>query len=245
MPDLVDAIRYSLNSDQAQLAVIAQNLANVNTSGYKKEMLVQKSFASALSDLDSKTDIQTPNSGLPILGSQRTFSTGALADTGDPFDLAMSKEYFLLASLDGRDVITRQGRMVLDGSGRLMLENGAALMGGGQEIYLNPGDFSIDQNGVIRQQGADVAKLDVVSVQNPNAMTYLGRGLFAGDSAGISEVTDVSSGVMQGYTEASNVNTLEEMVHMIEISRHFESSHNVLTGYDSMMNSAINVLGEF
>lgn len=236
MPDVVDIITKSMSDDLTRLRSVSQNLANVNTTGYKREVVSTESFETVM---NKTTTLQHPR-----LEITRDTTQAVLKKTGNPFDLAVEGDHYLSVESGANKLYTKNGQLQLDGSGFLSLLGGQKVLGiGGGYIQLNPGAFTISANGTVKQDGNEVGQLEIVELSPEMNVDYLGEGLFASSSNPVSANPD-DVRILQGYREGSNVNIMDEMVRMIEISRHFETSQNVLQGYDDILDSAINVLGD-
>lgn len=248
MADAISALSSALNNDMQEMRSISQNLANLNTAGYKRQITAVSSFQQALlsntSPLSPGAALNQSAASLPRIDIYRDMTQGALKFSGNAFDVAISNTGFLQVQMDQGPGYTRKGSLQIDEQGRLSLVSGEPVVGESGEIYLQNSPFTIDRDGVISQNEELVDRLRVVEFSDPQKLNYLGGGLF-GVAAGAGLVAnDFEGEVMQGYLEASNVKSMDEMVKMIEITRHFETSHQVLRGYDSMLDNAINVLGD-
>lgn len=227
--------------------VTANNLANVNTTGYKKDLALFKSFPEVLIERvndSKKTDIRKP----PIIG---TLGTGAIVDevvtsheqgqlreTSNPFDLAIFGEgYFVVQNANGT-FFTRNGNFSLDREGYLVNSNGDYLMGQAGPVQIaDSSDVIIDETGNIFENGTRTGALRFVSVTDQKALTKTGDSLFSGGQA----IEGMSGQVKQKYLEASNVNVINEMVNMITIMRAYEANQKVITAHDQTLGQAMEV----
>ncbi len=247
MSDITALLGTALNNDMLTMRVISQNLANINTDGYKREV----AFSSLL---NSPGGLVTPSAidgsalpagpALPSIDSLRDLQQGSLRYSGSDFDIAIQGNGFFEVATQQGTRVTRQGTMTIDQEGRLSLVTGEIVQGQGGQIQLQNSPFEIDKEGVVSQGGRDIDRISVVAFAHPEQLQYEGAGLFnvPGSSNLMSE--PFIGSVMQGYVETSNVRSADEVIRMIEVSRHFETTHKVLKGYDGMLDSAINVLGD-
>lgn len=244
MADAITALGHALNNDLEQMRSISQNLANITTQGYKREVPVTQQFSEVL----GQGQISESSSGrLPVIDIQRDMQQGTLKFTGSAFDLAIKGKGFILVKTEQGEALTRKGQTRIDEQGRLALVTGEVVMGESGEVFLANEPFSIDDKGIVTQGDEAINRISIVDVKDYANLQYNGKGFFSvvgGGSLDKTAVNSASAALMQGYTETSNVNTMEEMVRMIEISRHFETTHQVLRGYDTMLDNAINVLGD-
>lgn len=219
---------------------VANNLANANTVGYKRDRL----FASALNE---RLDVE----GAPR--SDRRFeqghdrSTGAFEETGNPLDVALDDEGFFVTQNEatGAQRFTKAGHFVVDNEGTLRTSGGLQVMGEGGPIQLpidSGGAVEISKSGVIRVGEQRVGTLRVVTFEDPQQLRRAEGAAFAADGATPTEVETPT--VRQGFVETSNVNPVTEMTDMIEHFRLFESQQKALRSADSMLSRATRDLGQ-
>lgn len=235
MPDVIQLIQHAMSADMQRLNTISQNLANANTDGYKREIPVQRSFDQHLVDQMGKP--------LSAISSERDMSMGALKYTGSMHDVALTANGFIRVEHATGEAYTRRGELQLSTDGRLTLASGEAVSGENGPIYLDVAPFTISGDGSVYQNEQLMGRIEIVEAESNSDIEYIGKGLFI-SKASLSAM-EGDRLVKQGYLEASNVESLKEMVELINTTRHFESSSQVLKGYDSMMDKAINVLGDF
>lgn len=247
MADPVTALSMAMNNDMLALRSVSQNLANISTAGYKSEVPFTTSFQNTL---DRSNNVMSANPSLfsdgggPSVDVVRDLRQGAVQVSNNPFDLALQGDGFFEVDTAEGTRYTRRGALMLDGQGRLSLVSGEVLRGESGAIFLNSGVFSVNADGVVRQNEVDVDRLRLVNFENPQNLAYMGEGLFSTGANNALAAADFEGQVMQGYTEISNVNSASEIIKLIELTRHFETTHQVLKGYDGMLDQAINVLGD-
>ena len=250
MNNLLELIGISLNGDMQQLNVISNNLANVNTTGFKRDIAVQMSFEQTVNSLMteqrvgelplSETDIGEQTNIKKIIDTQ----SGSFKVTGQPFDLAAESDGFFEVKTDSGVAYTKKGDFSLDSSGRLVTKSGLPVLGLNGEIRLMTDNPRIDSQGKIWEDQNMVAQIKMVDFSRPESLQRGGDGLFYSVSGGKTVASDQIR-VRQGYLESSNVTAMNEMVNLIETMRHFESGAQLIKNYDEMMGSAIKTLGEF
>lgn len=254
MVDPIVALGEALNADLFRMQSISQNLTNINTPGYKREIPVLSSFGQLIPGANL-SDAQGAQSNLSNITSQlqetmRDMSSGALRSTGSSLDLAISGDSFFAVETENGEAYTKKGQLALDNLGRLVLRSGEQLLGSSGVITLKDDDFTIDKSGRIYQQGNVVDQLKMVGDFSEEDLVYLGSGLFQLEggklASELSGSTRLGSEIVvsQGFIESSNVDVTTEMVRMIEVVRHFETSFQVLRGYDGMLDVAINTLAD-
>jgi flagellar basal-body rod protein FlgF len=236
--DAMTIASVAMQDDLQRMNSISQNLANVTTPGYKREIATTAPFAGHVEQALGRGT--TAGTRAVVIDPR----VGTLRQTGNPLDLAIDGEgYFELASEEG-PAYTRQGAMHVDGRGVLVSESGLPVMGLGGEVALGAAAMTINPQGEIHQGERVVAQLKLVRFANAEALTPIGRGLYRQGTARLGDAATVGK-LRTGYQENSNVNSAHEMVLLTETVRHFESMQKVMQGYNDAYETAIRKLGEF
>lgn len=207
---------------------IANNLANVNSHGFKKDMI---SF-----DKTSKTIQQY---------SHTDFTAGPIVHTGNQFDVGLEgKGFFKVQTAEGVRY-TRNGSFITNRSGELVTRNGDAVLGRGGAIKISQGDFSISADGTVRDKTGEIGRLELVNFKEPQELSKDGRTYFRfdGEDDQIVDAEDVT--VKQNYIETSNVNPTVEMIKMMEAFRGFEAAQKAIQSLDEMASKMVNDTGLF
>ena len=236
MTDALAALSEAMRNDAEALRVIGQNVANMQTTAYRREIAVlQPSFDQV------QEDVRVASSNAPVFDTVVDRTPGTLQSTGDLLHMALEGPGFFVVELpEGGEALTRRGDFRLDAEGRLTTQDGLPVLGEGGVIHLS-GNPQVAADGVVRVAGDPVAQLRVAQVAPETQLTPLGGDLF---SAALLPETDSAARVRQGFLEASNVESVQEMVRLIETMRHFESVQRFVRGYDDMMGKAISELGK-
>jgi flagellar basal-body rod protein FlgF len=232
---------------QRELDISANNLANMNTTGYKfEELLVSAEPGAPAYD----APIRTPANFAYDNGVGRDFSQGTLNQTGAPLDLALSGEgaFFVVTTPQG-PAYTRAGAFSLDATGTIVDPNGNPLQGDGGPIVLDPknGEPVISKDGIVTQmvkgQAQRVGKISVVRIANMSDLRKNGDSTYSLTSnAQALPATDAQ--INQGFLEASNVNAMKEVTHLIQINRAYQNLANIIEQNASLSQSAIQRLGK-
>jgi flagellar basal-body rod protein FlgF len=211
-----------------KLDVVANNLANVNTVGFKAERLIvrQQEFEDTLAAKmpgaqESKGDFQqTP--GVIVIGSSTDFSQGPIQSTGDPLHVALTKnnQFFTVSTPQG-DMLTRAGNFKLDAEGQLVTADGVPISGAGGPIVLPPGRPKVSPNGTIDVNGKVVGKIRVVEVADLPSLQRVGATRFKMATGGVEEVGNPT--LAPESVEMPNVGVVESMVDMINSGKAFEA----------------------
>lgn len=219
MTQSIDTIARSLSADMHALAGVSQNVANMTTPGYRASRQVE-TFESTLSALD--------------LGD------GALVNTGRPADLALQGHGFFGVQQDGKTLLTRSGQFRVDESGNLVDTAGRAVMGEGGPIVLGAGEFSVMENGDVRQAGSVVDRLALFDAADASSLQALGDGLYGLQGDPVPGTAKVHQGALEG----SNVDPGGEMVRLMEITRHAGAVQHAISTYHAALSAGIDRLGK-
>lgn len=236
---------------------IANNLANVNTNGYKRDVISFKdTMARFAHDEIMEPVAHTRSKKLfpepqhvarpRIAVAQTDFSQGSLHQTGDPMDLAIAGNGFFKVRSPEGEFYTRNGHFRQSSDGQLVTMQGWPVLAEGGDITLPQGrNLQVAADGRIAVDGAEVGQLQVVTVSDLNALEKLGGNLYRlreGSTAGELPVgNDVT--VQQGCIETSNVEIVTEMVNMIETQRQFEAYQKVMQTSDAVDREAVTKVG--
>jgi flagellar basal-body rod protein FlgF len=231
---------------QAQrLEVIANNMANVDTAGFKQDVpMFQARFAEAIQKGQAQPGDRSINDiggGVKIIDVQTDYSPGELKRTGGDLDLAINgKGFFHVRGDDGKQYLSRAGAFELDTQGRLVTQNGhrPVLDQQGSEILLSRNvPFFISQDGFINQAGT-VYALGMSEPNSLNELVKVGNNLWQPTGA-TKPLALADRNVRQGYLEVSGANPVRQMMAMIETTRAFEANTRMIQNQDSMLGTLI------
>ncbi|MDB5038420.1 MAG: flgF, partial [Bacteriovoracaceae bacterium] len=214
-----------------QIDLVANNIANVNTTGFKAERpLFEKALAkeNALLSSSLKKDVTNPNpfatqDFAAIKGSYADLSQGPTQSTGNPLDAAIEgKGFFVIQTPDG-ERYTRAGNFKLDATHRIVTQDNLPVQGSGGDIILQPGAIvTVTEDGTVNVDGKPNGKFRIVDLDPKNIQRETGQRFSS--SAGATEVT--APRVVGGALEGSNVNAVKELADMILSSRLYEGIKN-------------------
>jgi len=229
-----------------KLEVISNNLANVKTQGFKKDLISAMAFPPKSSTEEDSVKIPNPTSPenpannflYPIVGKEKIDLTqGELIKTSSPFDFAIEgKGFFVVKTPDGRVLYTRNGHFLVDKEGFLITANTGyrVLDETGNEIFIAGNkQISVSKKGEIYANGLRIGKFKIVLLKD---IKKFGNSFFIGKEAGTS--TDYT--ILQGFLEGSNVNPIREMVDLIQNQRAYESYANAIKSLDRINSKVIN-----
>ncbi|WP_208558975.1 flagellar hook-basal body protein [Marinilactibacillus kalidii] len=250
----LDTLSKNFNVLTEKQKNLATNTANVTTPGYKSQNLI----TSTTDPVDVHNYTRGPELNLRretdqiVFGNQldeayRNFGNGALQGTNNKTDVALNGDgYFTVQGANGELYYTRNGNFTVNDENQLVTQEGYTVLGiqgnGATEpIIVSPNDFSIDQNGfVISDQNAPQF-LYITSFEDQAALTSVGDTLFQGAN-GAAMGTGFS--VAQGFVEQSNVDMVDVMSDMMQISREFEANQKVLRTMDDTLKRATQEVGK-
>lgn len=264
-------------TQQVRLDTVANNLANIDTDGYKRDVSVHKAFAQLLLRRmdDDGVYLHPLGSGdmAPIIGKLGTgvesnelytqFEQGAMKGTDSDFDLAMDGKGFLSVQTPQGERYTRNGSFILGKEGFLETKEGFPVLGENGPIQVKANNFQVDKAGRIwineayagdpedlvgREDNAWertvlLDTLKIVDFENTRYLAKQGSSLWKETPlSGPAELTEGQDRptVLQGFTEASNVNPILEMVRMIEVNRAYEANQKTIQSQDASLGKLIN-----
>ena len=240
-------------NQMARLDVISNNLANSDTTAYKKEGSTSQSFNSVLAIKINDSSVKyipqpvgNMSLGVKIGETYTNYSDGNLEETGNTLDVALAgKGFFAISYADrnGNESIryTRDGNFALSSDGTLMTKDGDFILDeNGDMINIPPGtDISINESGVIYASGQEVARLQMVDFEDYNYLKKFGENMYIAVDGAVTQ--EANCKVYQGYLETSNVNVIDEMVEMISVTRDYESNQKIIQSIDSTLETAVNL----
>ena len=224
-----------------EMDIIANNIANVDTTGFKVENLMVRTEPAAPA---SMKDGPNPVKFVLDDGVARDFTQGSFRTTGSAFDLAIEGKGFFQVETASGERYTRDGRFTLSPDGRLTTQEGDPVMGEGGEIVLDPakGQISIAQDGTISQADEKVGKVAVFLFDDRSVLDK-DRGNLFKNTSNAQANPDTASRVRQGMLEGSNVNPILQITRMIEVSRAYESVVKTMENTADLSRRAVERLG--
>jgi flagellar basal-body rod protein FlgF len=223
---------------QRALSIVANNIANADTPGFKLESpMVQEEQATPRGS-------DGPISYVLDNGVARDFGQGSLSSTGSPLDVAIDGDAFFSIQTGAGTRYTRDGRFSLDAQNRLVTQAGDLVMGaGGQPITLNPtaGEPTINEDGSVRQGAVTVGRIETVRFADVSVLSKEGDNLFSAPAGASAPAPDAR--LHQAMVEASNVKPVIEITRLIEITRAYERVAKMMDQAGELSNRAIERLG--
>lgn len=255
-------------AQNSKLDTIANNIANVNTPGFKRDEQVFSEYLTA--NEKEPTTIPIPKNVAAIesfynmqggdksyvheKGTFTDFTQGSLKRTGGALDVAIDGPGFFEVSTPGGIRYTRAGNFTLDGNGRLVTKEGYPVLKQAAEgtpeqertfQFNSQAPVSITDQGQIFQGEDLVGVFAMTNVSNPDGLMKIGNNLYGPRPQQALELNPIPNpSVRQGFIETSNVNVVSEMTDMISTHRIFESTQKAISAYDGMVDKLVNVVGK-
>ena len=232
-----------------EMDVVANNIANLNTTGYKADGMVFEEYLSSAARADMTG---TRISFVQDRGMWHNMSQGAAVQTGNPLDVAIDGPGFLVVQTPQGDRYTRNGSLQINATGQLVTNDGYTVLGDGGPITLQPNDrqIQISRDGTlsVREGTSNVdsirGKIRLVDFVNPQQLQKAGNGTFNPVGGAQPQPAAATSGLVQGSIEQSNVRGVVEMSRMIEITRAYTQIDGLLQQQNDLSQSAIDKLAE-
>ena len=223
---------------QRKMDVLANNMANVNTAGFKRDNLLFEEHLMPVARMSDATGRDARLSFVLDPSLYRSFEQGGFKQTGNELDLAISGDAWFVVQAPEGERYTRNGALSLDADGQLTGPSGYPVLGDGGPITFGPQESGIQiaKDGTISTNEGIRGRVRLVSFENKNAMTKEGAMLFATNEAP-QEATDAS--VLQGVIEKSNVQPVTELTRMIETVRAYTSVSQAIQQTDRLRQDAI------
>lgn len=244
-------LNNNFNILQKRQENISANVANINTSGYKSQEIIQSTRASEVmsNHLDGPLLNQQQDIGGFVFSNQideivQNFSQGGLKATASATDVAIQGDgFFTVESPEGGNYYTRNGNFTVNDAGQLVTQEGHRVLGttgNGQSapIQVNSSDFSIDNRGNLAGTGMS---LMITEFNDTAGLTRVGDTLFTGQGGTVQTGGTV---VQQNYLETSNITTVDEITNLMQVSREFEANQKALSAADETLRKAVNEVGK-
>lgn len=228
MDSLIASAAAGMRARLETLDLLANNIANSSTAGFKAD---RESF---LPWLDPEAEAEGPASVAPFLKRQWTdFSQGTLSKTSNSLDVALQGQGFFEVQDGAKALWTRNGSFQLNSNGKLQTTEGYLLRvipADGNDYRLNPAlPVDVDPEGVIRQEGRAIGRIDLASFANPAALDKQGSTYFRTEDSTLTPTRAQGVRFHQGYLESANGAAIESSVRLVSVMRQFESLQRATT----------------
>jgi flagellar basal-body rod protein FlgG len=229
-----------------RMDVVTNNIANADTTGYKKDQVASQSFTEMLihriNDPGVRMFRDNPIGGLGhgvfIDEVYTDFTNGPMKQTHGALDIAINGRGFFVVNVNGEEVYTRDGSFVLRADGTLITTDGGAVQGQNGDINLPRGVIDIDESGRIFVNEELVAQFRMIDFSDTTDLRKLQNNYYRTIEG--AEAIPFEGLINQGFLESSNVNSVKEMVEMIALSRSYETNSRMITIHDTTLGRAVN-----
>ena len=234
-----------MTTQMKKMDVISNNLANVATTGFKKDLAVTRPFSEELlkrlndpSDMMKAADVGRLQPGVFVDDVYTNFSQGHFESTGNTFDLAIFGEGFFAVNVTDQngnvsEKYTRDGAFTLDSNNALVTKDAGYVLGQNGPITVPNGQVTIDDNGNVYSNDVYVDTLRMVDFEDKHTLRKYGDNFY--DVTPQSTEIAFTGRVNQGNLESSNVNAVREMVEMVSASRLYEANQRLISMHDTIL----------
>lgn len=220
-----------------EMQVVANNIANLSTTGFRREGVIFSEYVKRLEDAPSLSMARASARLVDL-------SQGELSRTGGDFDFAIQGDgFFLIETPDGQH-LSRAGHFTPNADGELVNPDGYRLLdAGGAPIFVPPdvGSVSLANDGTLSAQGVPLAQIGLWQPADPISLRHVQGTLFRADAT---EPMEEPGLILQGYLESSNVNPMAEIARMIEVQRAYEMGQKLLDREDERIRNTVQTLGK-
>lgn len=239
------AANTAMVSQQLRETVISQNLANINTPGYKADRAALQSFPEVLLWRLSgyqREPVGSAGFGAAVGAVETDYSSGPLQYTGRPLDVAIAGEgYFVVQDAKGETFLSRNGALAVNADGYLVTAQGHLVLGEGGPVQVGGAEVVIREDGTVLADGVESGRLLLVDVPDRQALRKAGENLFrVGNQA---EVTTVQPPLKVGYLEQANVDPVQSLIDLLAAFRAYEAAQRVLRAQDELLGRAASEVG--
>lgn len=227
---------------QRQMDVVANNMANINTTGFKNEKVLFEEYVMPVASDEDFPTLDQPLSYTQDWATVHDLAGGAIQQTGNTFDIALEGEGFLTVETPQGERFTRNGELKLDSTGLLVNNEGYPILSEGGQIRFTAEETGITfgLDGAILSSAGNKGRLKIVSFDDPQSLKRVGSNLFSGEDP----IQDRVTRSVQGAIERSNVSGITEMANMIRVNRAYQTLAQIMQRQDELRTSAINTLGD-
>jgi len=235
----------ALSSLERWQEAVSQNIAAANVPGYKGNQMSFEAIQAGYMGLMSGGNTVQSAVSMPVSSSVYNFGEGQIHQTDSSTHLAINGDGFFKIQGDGFEYYTRDGEFHINGENELENKNGDLVLGSSGPIKVNPqlGEISISRSGEVFQGNVPTGQISIVNTSDVNSLVRVTGGFRINPQSNTSMTEMESPDVIQGSLEDSNVNSLNEMVNLISISRAFEVNSKMIQSLDEIQGKTIEVLG--
>ncbi len=240
----VYAAATGMITQRERLDAIANNVANISTTAFKRLQPISRGFYQVFSEevgrfASPRGSADIPGGGSALDATAEDFSPGAIVDTGNPLDVAIDGTGFFVVRTPIGERYTRAGDFSLNSEGQLVTQDGDPVLGQGGPIITRGSSVTISPVGDVIVDGNPAERLRIVDFAQPYKLIRHGRNLYspvAETNGAPVETPNLRSGAL----ERSNVNPIEEITAMIDASRTYEAQQRIIITLNESLDAAVN-----
>ena len=260
--NVMETLTSGMISNQERQDIISNNLANVNTRGYKKDITVQRSFNKIFENTQRSMKARNLHDSIYYTSSEfyipsfthevkTNFEQGGLEETNNSLDCAISGNGFFTIQTEDGPKYTRNGSFMLNENNELITSHGYRVLSENTEsgedvpIVINGKNITLLSDGTIQADGINVGKMQIVEFDNYDLLKKSEKSLYEyqGNKSDIHNAGDPK--IEQGYVERSNVNAINEMTDILQNSKQYELAGKSFKAVEQTLSRAITELGKF
>ncbi len=233
-------------TQRERLDVVANNLANIGTTGFKRARPVSRGFYQVFAREIGRSPSQRGSADIPGGGSaldetSDDFSPGSIIETGNPLDAAIEGPGFFVIRTPAGDRYTRDGGFTLSSDGRIVTKNGNPVLGEQGPIITGAGVVTISPSGDVMVDNVPAERIRVVNFPKPYKLSRYGHNLYGATDEIRRTATPVENpSIRAGALERSNVNPIEELVSLMDAERTYEAHQRIIVGLNESLDAAVN-----
>ncbi len=252
--DSIYSLLSAMKGQQRQMEAVSNNLANVNTAGYKSDSVLFREHYNTYvgQDLESEEEMFTHEDFIsPFSRGGTSFvkpdhvspsmKQGSFKQTDNTLDLAIKSEGFFVVDTPFGARYTRNGQFLKDSDGFLITNAGHRILGKNGPIKLTGNEVSFGQDGAVIVDKQEVDFLKIVNFENPSRLTKLGNSYWVPSSDKQNPIDIDRPVILQGVVEGSNVDSVQEMVKMIAVNRSYEASQKTIRSMDELDEKSVSI----
>ncbi len=236
-------------SQISRMNVVTNNIANSQTTGYKSDQLITRSFADMMIErvndpavVSMSNEVGPLNTGVHIDEINTDFAQGVIEETDSMSDFAIQGDAYFTIQSDQGIMYTRAGNFYVNNDGYLLTQEGYSVLGENGPVHVGLGEYAVDEAGNINVGGKVIDKLKLVSFDDESGLRKVGDNLYSNFSDQQVNAAQNYS-VKQGYLEGSNVEVVDQMVDMMTIQNVYESNQKIIQIIDDTFSKAVNDIG--
>lgn len=222
--------------------VASNNLANITTTGFKKDRPYMKSFLDA--KLVAEQDSEKYARILEVEDVMTNYEQGLTEQTNNPLDLALMGDGFFTIQTDQGRLYSRNGNFTMNANSQLVTSEGQIVLGEGGPIVLEEGEVFINEIGEVSIDGDIIDKLLITDFRQPYELTKAANNAFKPDNPSVRGFPATSFSIKHKFLERSNVIPVQEMLNMIVYFRNYEADTRIIQAQDETLRRAVNDVGK-